>query len=85
MGIATQLRTAIIAHDGISKEEATKLFWLVDKHGLLIDRDGKGASFDDAQTVGGVVHMSSSRCRAVMKRSRGRRIIKAAVSAVSTF
>ena len=49
MGIATQLRTAIVAQDGISKEEATKLFWLVDKHGLLIDRGGMGASFDAAQ------------------------------------
>lgn len=49
MGIATQLRSAMIAGDGISKEEATKLFWLVDKKGLIIDRNGKGASFDDVQ------------------------------------
>jgi malate dehydrogenase (oxaloacetate-decarboxylating) len=49
MGIATQLRTAMIAEDGISKEEATKLFWLVDKHGLLIDRNGMSDSLDDAQ------------------------------------
>jgi len=49
MGIATQLRTAMIAADGISKEEATKLFWLVDKHGLIIDRDGKAALFDELQ------------------------------------
>jgi len=49
MGIATQLRTAIVAQDGISEEEATKLFWLVDKHGLLIDRNGMGALFDDMQ------------------------------------
>lgn len=49
MGIATQLRAAIVAADGISKEEATKLFWLVDKDGLIIDRDGKGAPFDHLQ------------------------------------
>jgi malate dehydrogenase (oxaloacetate-decarboxylating) len=49
MGIATQLRAAMVAADGISVAEATKLFWLVDKGGLIIDRDGEGPSINDLQ------------------------------------
>ncbi|KAJ7589511.1 hypothetical protein C8J56DRAFT_938774 [Mycena floridula] len=34
-GITRQLRDAIVSIDGISKEDADKLFWLVDKNGLI--------------------------------------------------
>jgi malate dehydrogenase (oxaloacetate-decarboxylating) len=36
MGIADQIRTIMI-DDGLSEEEATRRFWCVDKHGLLLD------------------------------------------------
>jgi malate dehydrogenase (oxaloacetate-decarboxylating) len=36
MGIADQIRTVMIA-DGLGEEEATRRFWCVDKHGLLLD------------------------------------------------
>jgi malate dehydrogenase (oxaloacetate-decarboxylating) len=35
LGIAHQLRDAMVTIDGASREDATKQFWLVDKHGLL--------------------------------------------------
>ncbi|KAI0028589.1 hypothetical protein K488DRAFT_58233 [Vararia minispora EC-137] len=35
LGIARQLRDAIVKIDGLSHEEATKLFYLIDKHGLI--------------------------------------------------
>jgi len=36
VGIADQIRTVIIS-DGLSEDEATARFWLVDKQGLLVD------------------------------------------------
>src|SRR5258706_5557874 len=35
LGIVRQIRDAMVALDGIEKAEATKRFWLVDKHGLV--------------------------------------------------
>lgn len=35
MGIAVQLRDAIISADGLSRDEANRRFWLVDRQGLL--------------------------------------------------
>lgn len=35
LGIAHQLRDAIVSTDGISQEEANKKFYLIDKHGLI--------------------------------------------------
>lgn len=35
LGIAKQLRDAMVTADGISVEEANAKFWLVDKHGLI--------------------------------------------------
>jgi malate dehydrogenase (oxaloacetate-decarboxylating) len=34
-GITKQLRDAMVTLDGLSESEANKLFWLVDKHGLI--------------------------------------------------
>ena len=39
MGIAVQLRDAMVTADGISREEANSKFWAVDKEGLLYERD----------------------------------------------
>jgi malate dehydrogenase (oxaloacetate-decarboxylating) len=36
VGIADQIRT-VLMRDGLSQEEATRRFWLVDKQGLLLD------------------------------------------------
>lgn len=38
MGIATQLRDAIVSADGLSREDANRKFWLIDKEGLLHDK-----------------------------------------------
>ncbi|KAH8117926.1 hypothetical protein DFH11DRAFT_1571478 [Phellopilus nigrolimitatus] len=35
LGIAHQLRDAIVAADGISEEEANERFWLIDRYGLI--------------------------------------------------
>jgi malate dehydrogenase (oxaloacetate-decarboxylating) len=37
MGIAVQLRDAMVADDGVSRAEANRRFWLVDRQGLLYD------------------------------------------------
>jgi malate dehydrogenase (oxaloacetate-decarboxylating) len=37
LGIATQIRDAIVAADHISKEEAGSKFWLIDREGLVYD------------------------------------------------
>ena len=37
MGIAVQLRDAMVADDGVSRAEANQRFWLVDRQGLLYD------------------------------------------------
>ena len=37
MGIAVQLRDAMVADDGLSRAEANQRFWLVDRQGLLYD------------------------------------------------
>lgn len=37
LGIAHQLRDAMVTMDDISKEDATRRFWLIDRHGLLKD------------------------------------------------
>lgn len=42
-GIARQLRDAIVSTDGISESDANKMFWLIDRHGLIkesLDTDG---------------------------------------------
>ena len=41
LGIARQLRDAMVTTDGISEEEANSKFWLVDKFGLLKEGLGK--------------------------------------------
>ncbi|KAJ7610835.1 hypothetical protein FB45DRAFT_760864 [Roridomyces roridus] len=35
LGITRQLRDAIVSADGVAEEEANKLFYLIDKHGLI--------------------------------------------------
>jgi malate dehydrogenase (oxaloacetate-decarboxylating) len=44
MGIAVQVRDAMVAADGISREEANKRFWLIDREGLLYHREAQGES-----------------------------------------
>lgn len=39
MGIAVQVRDAMIAADEISKEEANRKFWLIDREGLLYHKE----------------------------------------------
>lgn len=39
VGIAVQLRDAMVSADGISREEANSKFWMVDREGLLYERD----------------------------------------------
>ena len=39
MGIAVQIRDAMISADGISRKEANRKFWAVDREGLLYERD----------------------------------------------
>ena len=41
LGIAHQLRDAMIATDGISEAEANSKFWLVDRYGLVKQSLGK--------------------------------------------
>ncbi|KAF8889560.1 hypothetical protein CPB84DRAFT_1683853 [Gymnopilus junonius] len=38
LGIATQLRDAIISADGLSRQDANRKFWLIDRDGLLHDK-----------------------------------------------
>ncbi|KAG8967503.1 NAD-dependent malic enzyme, mitochondrial [Tulasnella sp. 419] len=40
LGIANQIRDAIITTDGLSKEDASLRFWLIDKDGLIIKSFG---------------------------------------------
>ncbi|KAL1741362.1 hypothetical protein HDZ31DRAFT_67003 [Schizophyllum fasciatum] len=47
LGIATQLRDAMVAIDGASVEEATRRFWCIDRPGLLTDALPAGAMRDD--------------------------------------
>ncbi|KAJ2930342.1 hypothetical protein H1R20_g6763, partial [Candolleomyces eurysporus] len=42
MGIAVQVRDAMVAADGISREEANRRFWLIDREGLLYHREAQG-------------------------------------------
>lgn len=35
MGIAVQLRDAIVSADGLSRSDANRLFWMIDRDGLL--------------------------------------------------
>ncbi|KAJ2914932.1 hypothetical protein MD484_g5500, partial [Candolleomyces efflorescens] len=44
MGIAVQVRDAMVAADGLSREEANKRFWLIDREGLLYHREAQGES-----------------------------------------
>ena len=39
MGVAVQIRDAMVTADGISREEANRKFWTIDKEGLLYERD----------------------------------------------
>ena len=48
MGITVQLRDAMIIADGVSKEEANRKFWLVDKEGLLFEHE-QGELVDEAR------------------------------------
>lgn len=48
MGITVRLRDTMIIADGISKEEANRKFWLVDKEGLLFEH-GQGELVDEAR------------------------------------
>jgi len=41
LGIACQLRDAMIRIDGASAEQASKQFWMVDKNGLIVKSFGK--------------------------------------------
>lgn len=41
MGIAVQLRDAMVTADGISRAEANRRFWLIDRDGLLFDHTGE--------------------------------------------
>ena len=47
MGIAVQIRDAMVTADGISREEANSKFWAVDKEGLLYERDDVGTQTVD--------------------------------------
>ncbi|KIM36214.1 hypothetical protein M413DRAFT_78494 [Hebeloma cylindrosporum] len=40
MGITTQLRDAMMTTDRISRDEANRSFWLIDKEGLLFEESG---------------------------------------------
>jgi len=40
MGITLQLRDAMMTTDGVSREEANKCFWVIDKEGLLFEDNG---------------------------------------------
>ena len=40
LGIAEQLRDAMVSTDGVSREEANSKFWLIDKHGLITESLG---------------------------------------------
>ncbi|KAF5308986.1 hypothetical protein D9611_014847 [Ephemerocybe angulata] len=44
MGIAVQVRDAMITADGISRKEANRRFWLIDREGLLYDHTGERSS-----------------------------------------
>ena len=46
MGIAVQLRDAMVTADGISREQANSKFWAVDKEGLLYERDASTKNMD---------------------------------------
>ncbi|KAJ7150391.1 hypothetical protein C8R46DRAFT_503389 [Mycena filopes] len=49
LGIARQLRDAIVSADSMSKDEATALFYLIDKHGLIKRSLGKANIRDDLE------------------------------------
>ncbi|KAF8167155.1 hypothetical protein B0H34DRAFT_779044 [Crassisporium funariophilum] len=38
MGIAVQIRDAMMAADGVSRDDANRLFWMVDRNGLLFEK-----------------------------------------------
>jgi len=40
MGVTTQLRDAMTTTEGISREDANRCFWLIDKEGLLVEESG---------------------------------------------
>lgn len=44
LGITHQIRDAIVETDGLSVEDASKLFWLVDKDGLITEGLAKNGS-----------------------------------------
>ena len=46
MGIAVQIRDAMVTADGISREEANSKFWAVDKEGLLYEREVGSKNMD---------------------------------------
>ncbi|CAA7263476.1 unnamed protein product [Cyclocybe aegerita] len=43
MGIATQIRDAMVAADGVSRAEANSRFWMVDREGLLFEKEDNQA------------------------------------------
>lgn len=42
MGIADQIRDGLMILEGLSKEEASKRFYCVDRNGLLVESMGNG-------------------------------------------
>jgi len=46
MGIAVQIRDAMVTADGISREKANSRFWAVDKEGLLYEREAGTKAMD---------------------------------------
>ncbi len=47
LGVATQIRDAMVTADGVSKKDSNSKFWLVDKEGLLFERDQGAQNFYD--------------------------------------
>ena len=51
LGIATQLRDAMVAIDGASVEDATRRFYCIDRPGLLTDDLPAGLMRDDQHEI----------------------------------
>lgn len=42
MGIADQIRDGLMILEGLTKDEANRRFWCVDRNGLLVESMGNG-------------------------------------------